>query len=237
MHSEGGIFNLWKGIGPATGREIVFSGLKLALYEPVRNSMCSNEQEILQTPLHKKIAAGIISGGIACYFSSPFDVAKIRMQDNKKSKLYKSGYDCFKKIYKQEGIAKGFFAGVMPNLGRNCVMNAVELTAYDTSRQLVLNYTSLPDHPALYLLYGINAGIAGWLVAQPVDLVKTRMMNNPEIYKGILTCISKTYKQGGIASFYRGIRPVMIRATSFNSLMFLFCGYFRQYFRKQFEGE
>ena len=51
--------------------------------------------------------------------------------------------------------------GVWPNVGRNAFMNAAELAAYDTTRQLVLNHTSLPDHPALYLFYGIAAGFVG----------------------------------------------------------------------------
>lgn len=237
IKAEKGYANLWRGIGPAIGREIVFSGMKLSLYEPIRNSMCTDEMERLKTPLLKKIAAGIVSGGVACYFSSPFDVVKIRMQDNKRARHYRSGYDCFKKIYLKEGVGRGFFAGVWPNIGRNCIMNAAELTAYDTTRQFVLNNTSLPDHPALYLLYGTVAGAVGCLVANPVDLVKTRMMNNPEVYKGIIHTIKKTYRQGGLTSFYNGIKPFMARACSFNALMFLFYGYFRQYFGKLIDGE
>jgi len=109
----------------------------------------------------------------------------------------------------------------VPNASRNAVMNAAELTAMDTTRQYVQNNTNLPDHPALYLLYGTAAGITGSLVAQPVDLVKTRMMNHPEKYNGTIHCITKSFKEGGPLSFYNGLFPFMVRACSFNIVMFL----------------
>jgi len=116
-------------------------------------------------------------------------------------------------------------------------MNAAELGAFDTTRQLILTKTSLPDHPALYLLYGASAGIVGSLCAQPVDLVKTRIMNNPELYKNVFHCVKITIQNDGILSFYNGIKPFMVRAVSFNTLMFLFYGYLRSFFGKMIDGE
>ena len=188
------------------------------------------------TPLYKKIIAGILSGGIAWYFASPFDLVKIRMQDANKSKLYKGTFDWYKQIYLKEGGFKGYFAGVWPNVARNSFMNAAELSAYDTTRQLVLTHTNLPDHWSLYLFYGVMAGLVGSLCAQPVDLVKTRVMNNPEIYKNAFTCVKLTIEKDGLFSFYNGIRPFMVRACAFNSLMFLFYGFFRQKFGKLIDG-
>jgi hypothetical protein len=236
IKEEQGLPRLWKGLPPAIMRQFVFSGLKLALYEPIRNSLCKNEEEMRMTPLYKKIIAGIIGGGIACYFASPFDLVKIRMQDANKSKLYKGTLDCYQQIYRKEGGFRGYFQGVWPNVARNAFMNAAELSAFDTTRQLVLTKTSLPDHPALYLLYGTAAGIVGALCAQPVDLIKTRVMNNPEIYKNAITCIKITIQKEGFLSFYNGIRPFMVRACCFNMLMFLFYGYLRKFFGQVIDG-
>ena len=84
---------LFKGLPAAIMRQCVFSGIKLSLYEPIRNSLCKSEAEMRAPPLYKKIISGIIGGGIACYFASPFDLVKIRMQDAVKSKNYKSTPD------------------------------------------------------------------------------------------------------------------------------------------------
>lgn len=212
IKSEQGTLDLWRGLHPAIMREIVFSGLKLAFYEPTKNYLCANEDEKIMTPMYKKVIAGVIGGGIACYAASPFDVVKIRMQDGNNISKYKNSIDCYKQIFLKEGGLRTFFTGVWPNVARNSFMNAAELTAFDTTRQLVMAKTNLPDHPALYLLYGTAAGVFGSLCAQPIDLVKTRVMNNPSKYKDVLTCIKLTLKEGGPLSFYNGIRPFMIRA-------------------------
>jgi len=235
--SEQGTAKLWKGLPPAIMRQFVFSGIKLALYEPIRNGLCSSEHEIQNTPLLKKIAAGIIGGGIACFFASPFDLVKIRMQDSQKSQLYKGTMDCYKQIYAKEGGFKGYFKGVGPNVGRNAFMNAAELTAMDTTRQFCQNKLGFSDHPAYYLLYGTAAGVVGAIVAQPVDLVKTRVMNNPETYPSAFACVKISIQRDGILSFYNGIRPFMVRACSFNMFMFLFYGYLRKAFGKVIDGE
>lgn len=237
IKTEQGLPRLWKGTVPACMRQCVFSGLKLSLYEPIRNWSCSTPEELQYTPLVKKIFAGIISGGIACYFASPFDLVKIRMQDANKSKLYDGVIDCYKKIYQTEGGVAGYFRGVSTNVGRNAFMNAAELTGFDTTRQLVLTKTNLPDHPALYILYGAVAGITGALCAQPVDLIKTRVMNNPELYSSALSCLKTTIQKDGFMSLYNGISPFMIRAVSFNTLLFLFYGYLREFFGKKIDGE
>ncbi|CAI2376502.1 unnamed protein product [Moneuplotes crassus] len=234
---EQGTRMLWKGTIPACQRQCVFSGIKLSLYDPIKNWSCSTPEELQFTPLHKKIFAGVIGGGIACFFASPFDLIKIRMQDVNKSKLYDGVLDCYKKIYMREGGIRGYFKGCGTNIGRNAFMNAAELTGYDTTRQLIMTKTNLPDHPALYILYGAAAGITGALCAQPVDLLKTRVMNNPEIYKNFLTCLKMTVQKDGFLSLYNGIRPFMVRAVSFNTLLFLFYGYLREFFGKAIDGE
>lgn len=237
IKTEQGLPRLWKGLSAALMRQCVFAGIKLSLYEPIRNSVCKDDAEILSTPLIKKVFAGILSGGIACFFASPFDLVKIRMQDANKSKLYNGTIDCYKQIYAKEGGVKGYFKGVWTNVGRNSFMNAAELSAFDTTRQIVSKYTDDPNRPVLYILYGASAGVVGTICAQPVDLVKTRVMNNPELYKNALDCVQQTIKKDGILSFYNGIRPFMVRAVSFNVLMFLFYGALRKEFGKRIDGE
>lgn len=161
---EEGVRSLWKGTQSAIMRQFVFAGLKLAIYEPFKLNLCKTEEEKIATPMHKKVIAGVVSGGIASYFSSPFDLVKIRMQDSKKSRGYNGTIDCFRQIYKNDGGIRGYFKGVGPNVSRNSFMNAAELVAFDTTRQMVQTKTNLPDHPALYLFYGAMAGLVGTLL-------------------------------------------------------------------------
>jgi hypothetical protein len=109
-------------------------------------------------------------------------------------------------------------------------MNAAELGTYDTCRQYVLYNTKLPDAVWLYLFYGIAAGFVSAIVTQPIDILKTRVMNNPEIYKDGWTCFKITLQRDGILQFYSGLRPFMVRATWFNAFFFLGYGYWRKFY-------
>jgi hypothetical protein len=234
IHREQGFFALWNGLTPALIRDFAFAGIKIATYEPIRNSICSNEQEILQTPLHKKITAGIISGAVACMIVSTADIVETRLQDSEFKSRYKSIPDCLTQMYRTLGV-RGLFKGLTLNIVRNSIMNAGELSTYDTCKQFTQYYGY--NQPWLYLFYGIAAGIVGALVAQPVDMLKTRVMNNPEIYQDGRTCLKMTIKKGGVMSLYHGITPFIVRATCFNSLFFLFYGYCRAYFGKHIDGD
>lgn len=227
IRKEQGFFALWNGLTPALFRQFAFSGIKLSCYEPIRNKLCSSNEEILQTPLHKKIMAGVISGALACYVVSTADIIETRMQDSEFKKRYKSVPDCVRQIYRTVGV-RGLFKGLWLNIVRNSVMNAAELSTFDSCRQTASYYGY--THPSLYLFYGVAAGIMGAVVAQPIDLLKTRVMNNPDIYPNGRTCLKMVINKGGVKALYNGITPFIVRATFFNSLFFLFYGYCREYF-------
>ena len=64
-------------------------------------------------------------------------------------------------------------------------------------------------------LSGALAGLIGSGIANPCDLIKTRMQGAPpgESYP-LSWHIKDVYKhQGGLPGFYRGVVPTMVRAT------------------------
>ena len=57
---------------------MVFASIRIGLYEPVRN-LYSSKEELGQTPLFKKILAGLTCGAIGISIASPTDLVKIRL--------------------------------------------------------------------------------------------------------------------------------------------------------------
>ena len=109
-------------------------------------------------------------------------------------------------------------------------MNAVELTAYDTTKQLIHNHTEYDsDNPTMYILYGMSAGFFGITIGTPIDVVKTRMMNAGNEFTGALHCAKSLVKTDGILGLYRGYRPSIIRGMGFNSILFYVVGHVRHY--------
>lgn len=78
------------------------------------------------------------------------------------------------------------------------------------SRQLV----------AITLLAGGLAGIANWLVAIPIDTVKSRWQTNDQ-YKTVLECTKDLVSKQGFGALFRGLTPALIRAFPANAATLL----------------
>ncbi|KAK8969755.1 Mitochondrial uncoupling protein 1 [Platanthera guangdongensis] len=58
---EEGLAALWKGVVPGLHRQCLFGGLRIGLYEPVKN-LYVGENFVGDVPLSKKILAGLTTG-------------------------------------------------------------------------------------------------------------------------------------------------------------------------------
>ncbi len=60
------------------------------------------------------------------------------------------------------------------------------------------------------ILGGAFAGIGFWILAYPFDYVKTLLQTDDldkskAKHKGMMSCFSKSFQEGGLATFYKGI--------------------------------
>ena len=85
---QDGIGALFKGLKPALLRQASYQGIKMFLYEPIRDAVLaatSKEGEENAPPkLWQMIVAGGLAGAIGTYITSPTDLVKIRMQSGVK---------------------------------------------------------------------------------------------------------------------------------------------------------
>lgn len=133
--AEEGPFALYNGLTAGLQRQVLFAGLRIGLYIPVR-TMIAGELKPGENPtLTTKILAGLCTGAIGISIANPTDVVKVRMQSQARSAdpsqvKYKGCLDCYSKIYAADGI-RGFWVGIVPNILRNSVINAAEIASYD----------------------------------------------------------------------------------------------------------
>ena len=73
----------------------------------------------------------------------------------------------------------GLWSGIIPNMMRNSIMNAAELASYDQIKSsIIYRWPSInPDKKTLHFLCALMAGFIAVVVASPVDVIKTRVMN------------------------------------------------------------
>lgn len=176
-------------------------------------------------PLHLKIAAGLVTGGLAISVASPTDLVKVRMQSEGKlppgaPKKYPSAVAAYGIIAREEGVL-GLWTGLGPNIARNSIINAAELASYDQVKQTLLG-AGMQDGVGCHLISGLGAGFFAVCVGSPVDVVKSRVMGDKTgMYTGTIDCFVKTMRNDGPLAFYKGFNANFARLGSWNVAMFL----------------
>ncbi|KAH7514576.1 mitochondrial uncoupling protein 1 [Ziziphus jujuba] len=220
---EEGVSALWKGIVPGLHRQCLFGGLRIGMYEPVRNFYVG-DNFVGDVPLSKKILAGLTTGALAIIVANPTDLVKVRLQAEGKlapgvPRRYSGALNAYSTIVRQEGVG-ALWTGLGPNIARNAIINAAELASYDQVKQTILKIPGFTDNVFTHLLSGLGAGFFAVCVGSPVDVVKSRMMGD-SAYKSTLDCFIKTLKNDGPLAFYKGFIPNFGRLGSWNVIMFL----------------
>ncbi|KDN51375.1 putative YMC1-protein of the mitochondrial carrier family [Tilletiaria anomala UBC 951] len=171
--------------------------------------------------------AGAIAGIANSVVAGPVEHIRIRLQAQQ-TKVYNGPLDCIKKIVSQAGLS-GIYRGQVPTLLREGQGMGVYFLTYEALVQQSLKRSGLTrkELPTTHaMLFGASAGVALWLSAYPLDIVKTRMQTdalNPaeRQYKGPLDCARQIYRSAGVGGFFRGLTPTLVRAPFANAATFV----------------
>lgn len=146
---------------------------------------------------------------------APLERIKVIMQTDPK---VTGQYSCFKQIVSKEGL-KGIFKGTLVTYARDMPSFATYFVVYDFLR----NNLVTGDHSNKILgtiFAGALAGIAGWIVAIPADVVKNRHQVN-ERSKSAVTTAAQLFRSQGVRGFFLGAGPILLRAGPANAAAFL----------------
>lgn len=113
----------------------------------------------------------------------------------------------YRTIYRERGV-RGLWVGLFPNMARNSVVNATELVAYDSFKDLLIGHQLLNDGLTCHFSAGFAAGFMATLVASPIDVVKTRVMNGAE-GASVIRCAKELALKDGFFGFYKGRHPAI----------------------------
>lgn len=218
MLKSEGLRGLYKGLSPAILRACTYGSARIAFYEPLKG-LIAGETPADKLPFHSKLLCGIGSGGLASFIFSPIDLLKVRMQGDKMGVRYPRLFPAFASIAREEGLA-GMYRGASATVARAAVCGMVELATYDEFKTMFASSQywpygdSLPTHVAASLC----AGFLSTVMSAPLDLIKSRMMNQPSdvagrptLYSSPLQCLKKTVATEGARAVYAGFWPNYLR--------------------------
>ncbi|KAE8283287.1 Mitochondrial dicarboxylate carrier Solute carrier family 25 member 10 [Larimichthys crocea] len=84
-----------------------------------------------------------------------------------------------------EGM-RNLFSGATVASTRGALVSVGQLSCYDQSKQLVLVTGYLTDNILTHFLASVFAGVCATVLCQPLDVVKTRLMNSKVDYGGLV---------------------------------------------------
>lgn len=224
-----GVAALFSGISATVLRQTLYSTTRMGLYDIMKQKWTDPETRTM--PLGRKIAAGLIAGGIGAAVGNPADVAMVRMQADGRlpptqRRNYTSVIDAIRRMSKQEGVGS-LWRGSSLTVNRAMLVTASQLASYDQIKESILKKGLMRDGLGTHVASSFAAGFVAAVVSNPVDVIKTRVMTmkveagEKPPYAGALDCAVKTVKAEGPLALYKGFIPTISRQGPFTVVLFV----------------
>mmetsp|Transcript_12142 Transcript_12142/g.23693 ORF Transcript_12142/g.23693 Transcript_12142/m.23693 type:complete len:350 (-) Transcript_12142:171-1220(-) len=134
MVKKEGITSWYRGIAPTLIGAVPYEGIKFAMFDV---GMSVVEALSPETRVLNKLVAGAFGGACAGLAMYPNDTVRrmMQMQGHNGAPIeYRNSFDCYRKLYKTEGISR-FFKGIVPYLVRMMPNSAIQFGAYAMIRE------------------------------------------------------------------------------------------------------
>lgn len=238
---DGLIRGLWlPGLTASIMRDIVNGGVRMggyagavrALHEHVPWGAPSGAQSPV---FGTRVLAGLMTGFTGAILANPTDVVKVRLQAEAgtvSGGVYVTGlYQGQKpspgavvsmwRLASEEGLVRGLFRGVWANCARAALVTSGQMSSYDQTKQLLAANPFGPFHQEGFRIAfsSFISGLTAATVAAPVDLVRSRVMDDARAggggtggsYSGALDCAVRTVKAEGPLALWKGWTPAYLR--------------------------
>ncbi|KAG7754376.1 hypothetical protein KL947_004998 [Ogataea haglerorum] len=173
--------------------------------------------------------AGAFAGIVNAPITSPVEQIRILLQVQKDSlKVYNGPKDAITKIYKEAGVLRGIFRGIVVTFLREAQAYGVWFLTYEylINRLIRLHQKERQNISTMELLVcGAVAGDALWLSSYPLDVVKSRLQSDRfgrnSRYKGsAVEVVKHIMRHEGPLGFWKGIGPTLLRAIPCSAATF-----------------
>ncbi len=175
--------NLYNGLKYAIGRQFVYNGSRMILYENIKGE---------RNTIFAKSFSALLAGAIGQTLASPFDLLKIRSINKNSNKI------------------NNFYRGVIPNVLRASSNSLGYLASYDITKNNLIKLRGKEDI-VTYSLSSLVSGLSSTILCTPFDNLKSKIMSGNK-YNGTYDCFKKTIKNNGIKSLYVGFLPNWARS-------------------------
>ena len=235
---------LFRGLGPNLVGVVPAKAISFYAYGNGKRIISENfnhGKEAAWVHLCAAASAGMITGAA----TNPLWVVKTRLQLDKSnaaksgigsSRVYKNSFNCISQILQEEGI-RGFYRGLSASfLGVSeitlqwVLYEQMKLYIKKRESSVVASGKDLSNWDQ-FRGWSEKVGAAGGakllaaIVTYPHEVVRTRLRQPPlekgrRKYTGLAQCFRTVWKEEGMASFYGGLTPHLLRTVPSAAIMF-----------------
>ncbi|XP_073397343.1 mitochondrial carnitine/acylcarnitine carrier protein-like isoform X2 [Dendrobates tinctorius] len=221
--SQQGLWGLYKGMGaPLVGvtpiMAMTFLGFSLG-----KKLQQKQPQQTLRP--HQVFSAGMLAGLCAAIIVIPAERIKclLQAQANSSRKRFSGPVDCARQLFQEQGM-RSLYRGTVLTLLRDIPATGMYFMSYEWMKdKLAPDGGSARDLTAArILLAGGVAGMCNWVVAIPMDVLKSRFQTDSDSrYRGVLDVFREVLRDEGPRGLYKGFTAAMLRAFPANAACFL----------------
>ena len=184
--------------------------------------------------LLKEWASGGVANAVTSAFLNPMDVTKTRMQTisdiaTKNSTQRPNGHlftSTLRALYLEGGLIGLWTPGLLASCIREIMSSGPRAGFYvpvrDTIKSIVnatesdsdgTGFKNLENSFFVKALAAMTTGTMGSVLANPIDVVKIRLMANPKAYPSTLGAMPSIMKTEGLKGLYKGVIPSTLRGA------------------------
>ncbi|XP_039126421.1 adenine nucleotide transporter BT1, chloroplastic/mitochondrial-like [Dioscorea cayenensis subsp. rotundata] len=187
----------------------------------------------IQNPSFRRLISGAIAGAVSRTAVAPLETIRTHLMVGSNGG---STMEVFQNIMKTEGW-KGLFRGNLVNVIRVAPSKAIELFAFDTMNKVLSpkdgESPKLPLPPSL--VAGAFAGVSSTICTYPLELLKTRLTIQRDVYDNLLHAFLKIVKDEGPAELYRGLTPSLIGVVPYAATNYFAYDSLKKAYKKAFK--
>jgi len=230
MLAEDGLLAVWRtAMAASIMRECTAFGIRIGAYPAVRDALSYLGKGSTggEAGVGSKFNAGVTLGALSGLATTPFDLARIRVQAEAGRVDYagilttglrtglaqrvRNTPHAFKVILADEGM-RGLFRGAGVNIFRSMCMTVGTVPVYEHTKHLSKVHLGMQDSPTLHFGAGLVAGLVGTTATAPADVLRTRVMQSGKDGGVGLTGAARAILQEyGPSGFLRGWLPAYMR--------------------------
>jgi len=214
---EDGWRGLYKGNGANIARILPAYSLKFMFNDSYKTVMLKQGQTVSQMSFLQLLGSGMLAGFSQACITYPLEFIRTRLSlDCAMGGKYKGIVDCGIKTVRAEGV-RALYQGFSVTFCSTPLYVGLQMALYDTFKTNLsrLDSSFLTDAntgKATMMgsfMAGACAGLIGQTSAYWGDTIKKQMQSNgvdgKKKYTGVIDCVRKIFRQGGLRAFYPGI--------------------------------